>query len=195
MNSRIFPIVRKEFIHIIRDPRSLIIVILMPVIMLVVFGYAFNSDLNDIKLGVLDYSQSQASRQLIDKFVCTEYFTLTNSCQSYTEIQRLMDGGDIQLALVVPRDYAKSIINNFTTKVQVLIDGSNSQSATIIQNYVTVILNDIAGITSGAGFKLPLDVRVNIWYNPELKTIYFFVPGIIAMILMIIALSILRIQR
>lgn len=186
MNSRILPIVRKEFIHIFRDPRSLTIILLMPVIMLIVFGYAFNSDLNDIKLGVLDYSRSQASRHLIDKFVCTEYFTLECYCKSQDEVQRLIDEGKIQLAIIVPRDYDQSILSNFATPVQVLIDGSNSQSATIIQNYVSLILSDITAENS-AGFRLPLDVRLNVWYNPELKTVHFFVPGIIAMILMMIS--------
>jgi ABC-2 type transport system permease protein len=187
MNSRILPVVRKELIHIIRDPRSLVIIILMPVLMLIIFGYAFNSDLNDIKLGVLDYSQSQASRQLVEKFVCTEYFTLKKYCQSYDEVRRLIDAGEIQLALIIPRDYAKSILSQFATEVQVLIDGSNSQSATIIHSYVSMILNDVSVLSSSAGFQLPLDVRVNIWYNPELKTVYFFVPGIIAIILMMIS--------
>lgn len=187
MTSRVFPIIRKEFIHIIRDPRSLIIIILMPIIMILIFGYAFNSDLTDIKMGILDYSQTPQSRKLIGKFSNSGYFILVDYYQSLDEIDTQIKSRHLQMAIVIPPDYAKSTQSQLRTNIQVIIDGSNAQSATIIQNYVSLILTDISVGLSGAAFQLPIDVRVNIWYNPELKTIYFFVPGIIAMILVMIS--------
>jgi len=187
MKSRIIPIVRKEFIHIIRDPRSLIIILFMPTLMIIIFGYAFNSDLKDIKMGVLDYSGTEPARQLIQKFTSSGYFILVDKYQNLKQIENNIKKRKLQMALVIPADYAESVLTKFWTPVQIIIDGSNSQSATIIQNYVDLITADLGSTLSLTDFKLPFDVRVSIWYNPELKTIHFFVPGIIAMILVMIS--------
>ncbi|MBN2093295.1 ABC transporter permease [candidate division KSB1 bacterium] len=187
MKSRIIPIVRKEFIHIIRDPRSLTIILFLPIFMILIFGYAFNADLKNIKMGVIDYSQSAKSRMLIEKFTSSGYFVLVDYYQKLEEIESQIKERNLQMALIIPRDYAESIQKNFTTRIQVLIDGSNSQSATIIKNYISLITVDVSAELSFVELQMPLDIRINIWYNPELKTIYFFVPGIIAMILIMIS--------
>lgn len=187
MNSRIISILRKEFIHIIRDPRSLSIILMMPVIMILIFGYAFNSDLKNVELGILDYSRTPQSRQFIEKFSCTEYFEIEAYYQSQDEIEESLKDRKIQVALVIPPDFAKTVKTQFRTPIQAIIDGSDAQSATIIQNYVEIIALETSSQFSESQFKLPLDIRLNIWYNPELKTANFFVPGIIALILVMIS--------
>jgi ABC-2 type transport system permease protein len=187
MNARVFCIIRKEFIHIIRDPRSLTIIIIMPIIMILMFGYAFNSDLKNVKLGILDYSRSPQSRKYIEKFTCTEYFKIQQYCNSLAEIEIGIKNREIQVALVIPRDFAQSLQTRFTTPIQAIIDGSDAQSATIIQNYIDLISLDASTEFSESQLQMPLDIRVSIWYNPELETVNFFVPGIIALILVMIS--------
>jgi len=187
MQSRIIPIIRKEFIHIIRDPRSLAIVILMPVIMILLYGYAFNTDLKDIRTGVIDYSKGRISRQLIEKFSESGYFRLVDYYDSIEDIENMIKSRTIRLALIIPEDFDQSVEKNVYTGIQVLIDGSDSQAATIIQNYASTIIAGIASELSEIEIMLPIDVRYQVWYNPELKTVYFFVPGLIAMILVMIS--------
>ncbi|MBN1347779.1 ABC transporter permease [candidate division KSB1 bacterium] len=187
MKTRIISIIRKEFIHIIRDPRSLLIVILMPVLMIVLYGYAFNTDIKDIETGVIDYNQSALSRKLLDTFFSSEYFTPAANCQSMEQIEDLIKSRRIRVALIIPKAFDKSVRKNFATPVQVIIDGSDSQAATIIQNYVSTILSGFISEISQVQIQLPIDVRYQFWYNPELKTAHFFVPGLIAMILVMIS--------
>lgn len=187
MKSRIIPIIHKEFIHIIRDPRSLLIIILMPILMILLYGYAFNIDLKNIKTGVIDYSRSRVSRQLIEKLSNSGYFTIVDYYDSMEQLENMIKSRLIRLALIIPEDFDESVQKNFLSNVQVLIDGSDSQAATIIQNYISTIINEFSFDLSDIEIKFPIDVRYQIWYNPELKTVHFFVPGLIALILVMIS--------
>ena len=187
MKSRIIPIIRKEFIHIIRDPRSLGIVLLMPMLMLMLYGYAFNVDLKEIKTGIINYDRGAASRLLIDKLASSGYFTIVDQYHSLDEVEDMIKNRTIRIAIIFPRDFGESIRENLTTPIQVLIDGSDSQAASIIQNYVSTIAAGFAAEISDKPIQMPIDVRYQIWYNPELETVNFFVPGLIALILVMIS--------
>ncbi len=181
----ILPVIRKEFIHIWRDPRTLAIIILMPILQLFIFGYAIDMDVRDIKIGIMDQSRTPASRELIQKFTGSGYFEETVAIQKRAEIEDLFRSRKIKAALIIPVDYAKSIKREGVTSVQVLIDGSDSNTGSIV-------LNTTRQLLAGASFeisninRLPMQITSTIWYNPEQESNHFVVPGLVAVLLMMI---------
>ncbi len=201
---RIRPIVRKEFLQIVRDPRSLIILLVFPAVLVLFIGYALNFDVKHISLAVFDQDGSQGSREFLRSFSNTEYFDLKYSVHGYAEIDRLLDGGEALIAIVIPPDFSSRLLGGDDVSVQVILDGSNSNTATTAIAYVTAITQTyssrLATITlarQGRELYLPIDLRPKIWYNPELSSAKFLVPGLIGFILMITgvistALSVVR---
>lgn len=193
MFNRIIAIARKEFRQVGRDRRSLGILIFIPAFMLLMFGYAVNFDVKDIGLAVYDEDMSSHSRQLIDKFVHSGYFDLKYHLQSAAEIDRLLDRELVRVAIVIPHDFSESILTGSGAPVQVLIDGANASAAatvmgyvnTIIQDYTIELLSDVFLTGVEAGFTYPVDYHPRVWYNPELRSPVFLIPGLIAFILMV----------
>jgi len=186
MNKRLISIIRKEFIHIIRDSRSLAIVILMPILMIILYGNAVRLDIKEIKFGVIDYDNSQKSRELIDKFIYSGYFKLVPIPQDRGEIQNIFKNRRVKSVLIVPTNFSKDLLTKSSIPVQVIVDGSNSNTASVIINYTKMILTTYSLTSNFKVLKLPLFVEARIWYNPELKSVNFIVPGLIAIILMMI---------
>jgi ABC-2 type transport system permease protein len=184
VSSRIFPIIRKEFIHIRRDFRTLIIIFVMPVVQLLMFGYAINMEIQNIDVAVLDHSGSPASRELVRAFEGSKFFTVRYFNGSESEIDNLFLQRAAKLALIIPGDFAESIERPVATTVQVLIDGSDSNTAQAIRNYTDLVLQMY---NAGRGLAIPFEVQTAIQYNPTLKSSYFFVPGLVALILMMIS--------
>ncbi len=181
----ILPIIRKEFIHIRRDPRTLAIIILMPLVQLLIFAYAIDMDVKDIRLGILDYSRTPASRDLIRKFTGSDYFDYRVHIQKSSQIEDLFRGREIKAALVIPVDYAKSIKNEAVTPVQILIDGSDSNTGSIVLNTTRQLLTE-ASFEISSIRALPLSITSSIWYNPEQESNHFVVPGLVAVLMMMI---------
>ena len=184
MSSRISPIIRKEFIHIRRDFRTLIIIFAMPVFMLLMYGYAINMEIQNVALGVIDHSQSPASRELVGAFQGSKFFAVTDFDGGESEIENLFQRRNAKTALMIPHDFAQTIGGPLPASVQVLIDAGDSNTAQLIQNYVNLILqvyNADRGVTA------PFEARTTIQYNPALKSAYYFVPGLVALILMMIS--------
>ncbi|MDZ7343060.1 MAG: ABC transporter permease [candidate division KSB1 bacterium] len=184
MSSRIIPIIRKEFIHIRRDFRTLIIVFAMPVVMLLMYGYAINMELQHIDMAVLDYSQTPASRDLVRAFQGSKFFTVRYLDGGEAAIENLFLKRQTQVALIIPHDFAKSRLLQAATAVQMLIDASDSNTAQAIRNYTNLILQTYH---AEGGIASPFEVKTTIQYNPALKSTYFFVPGLVALILMMIS--------
>jgi len=202
---RLLPVVRKEFIEIKRDPVYLTLLLLLPVFLLILYGYALNFDIKHLSLAVVDEDQSRLSRELIEKITSGEYFDLKHRLSSSSEIDQLLDQEKIKLALVIPVDFSRKIISGRNPEVQVIVDGTNSTSATaglgylnsILQQYSLELNLKLLEKTGAGRFNLPVDSRIRIWYNPELLSSKFLVPGLMAFILMIIivlatSLSIVR---
>ena len=192
MNSRLMSIIRKEFIQIFRDPRTLALIIVMPIIQLFLLGYAATTDVKNISLAVWDQSHSPQARALLDAFRSANYFSIDYVVGSDQEYRELIESGDIRAALIIPPDYEQRLLEG-KAQVSLVLDGSDAtvggtalNTAKLIgQSYATKILTEQAALTGrpSSSFNPPLEVRTQVWYNPDLIAAYFNVPGVIGMIL------------
>lgn len=176
-------IVKKEFIHVIRDKPSLIIIVLMPVIMITLFGYAISTEVDDIKMAVFDADKTFESQELVRKFQASNYFLASFYVDNIQDIEDLMDGGIVKAALLIPSGYAKDLKRKATPEALLIIDGSDPtvartalQSGNLIANIYTI------QAMSGGEFQ-PLEMKTRVWYNPNLESSKFIVPAIIGLIM------------
>lgn len=194
MLSKIFSISKKEFWQISRDKRTLMIIFILPVSLLILFGYAITLDINTIKLGIYDKDRTDASRDFINGFIGSSYFKIISYVNTDTEVNELLDRGKVQCVVVIPQDFSKDLADKRNVNVQFLIDGVDANTATIILNYVNAATRfysnnftkeflDIKGIKPYQ----PLNLDTQFWYNKDLDTTQFFIPGLIAMLLIIIS--------
>ena len=188
------PVMRKEFRQIRRDSRSLVFMILLPAFLLIMFGFALNFDVKHIPLAVVDQDGSRLSRALVEKFATTEYFDIRATLDRTGDIDGLMAREKIRAALVIPTTYSRDLLAGRSPSVQFLVDGANAMSGTTAAGYAAsilqshsqkVTLNALAKHGLG-GMTRPLRTEVRIWYNPELRSARFLVPGLMAFILMVI---------
>jgi ABC-2 type transport system permease protein len=191
MNSRLFSIIRKEFIQILRDPRTLILIVVMPIMQLFLLGYAATTDIKNVSLAVWDQSQSPQSRALLDAFRAANYFSIDYNVGSNDEYRQLIETGKIRGALIIPPDYDIRLLEG-NAQVSLVLDGSDatvggtalSTAKLIGQSYATKVMSEQAALTGRtSSFNPPLEVRTQVWYNPDLIAAYFNVPGVIGMIL------------
>jgi ABC-2 type transport system permease protein len=192
---RIRAIAEKEWIQTRRDTRSLIIAMFTPALLIILFGYALSLDVKDVKMAVYDQDRSSVSRQFIEKFSHTDYLTIYSYVDSYDTIDSLVNRGKISMALVVPRGFEKRFKAGKDISVQLLVDGSDASSAIVSIGYVKAIIGQYnlevkmvelrrLGISS---LKMPVDVKNRIWYNPELLSKNFIIPGLVVLILAIVS--------
>ena len=198
-SRRTWAVARKEFIHVLRDPLSLGMAIAMPMILLILFGFALTLDVDRVPVVVWDQSQTQASRDLIGQFAGSRYFAVQSNAWSYRQLEDEIDRGRALAALVVPRDFAERLAAGRPAPVQLIIDDSDSNTATIALGYAQAVsggysqqvMIDQAGrqVGSRAGRTIspPLDVRQRVWFNSDLESRNFIIPGLIAVIMMVIA--------
>jgi ABC-2 type transport system permease protein len=183
----VLAVARKEFRQIARDTRTLLILLFVPAFILLLFGYALNFDIRHVRLAVDDRDRSTASRSLIAAFVNSGYFDLVAEVDA-AETTRLMDRDQVRAVLVIPAGLSRSLHNGRLTAVQVLLNGDNATTATTVMGYaVTIIRGEsakYAPVQAGAPL---ISVEPRIWYNPELRSALFLVPGLIAYIAMITA--------
>lgn len=196
MNFRRFKtIARKETIHILRDPRSLGLAIGIPVLMILLFGYALTVDVDHVPFVVWDQSHTSQSREYLSRFTASRYFDFRGSVSTYRAIERAIDTREAYLGLVISSDFASQIAAGRTGAVQAVIDGSDANTAAIVLGYtqaVTQGFNQSVSVTQlqrsiGRVPVAPLDFRPRIWFNPDLESKNFIVPGLIAMIMGLIA--------
>lgn len=187
--TRLSAIVRKEIIQLRRDPRSLALGFLLPVFLLIVFGYAITWDVNDIALGVVDHDSSQRSRALIEMFQSSGYFTVRERVAREGDLDRLLAQGRIQVALVIPPNFATDLGTGKPAPLQAIVDGSDANTATIILAYARAIAQRYSTQVQlrGAAVTPPLTADTRVWYNETLTSRNMIVPGLVAVIMMIIA--------
>ncbi|MDO8549750.1 MAG: ABC transporter permease [Ignavibacteria bacterium] len=186
-------IAKKEFKHLLRDYRMLAILILFPVFLLIIFGYAINFDVKNIKIAVYDRDHSSLSRKFINSLSGTENFDLEGYIFNDSDIKHVLDEKKAQCVIVIPDDFSENVYNNVPAKIQFLIDGVDGNTATIVQNYVNLAALNFnreitAEIFSAYGIKssIPLELEPIFWFNPELSSTKFLLPGLIGMILVIV---------
>jgi len=192
--SRTWAIARKEFFHIYRDPRSLALVILMPALLMLLFGYAVTLDVKNVSMAVLDRDRSQESLDFIHRFTASPYFRLRAWAKDEKEMRRLIDEGEVKLGLVLPSDFSKTIKAEKVVPIQALIDGADANTASIILSYVQAIARQytqektILKVTrmGRQSLNLPIEARPRVWFNEDLESKNYFVPGLVAVIMSII---------
>ena len=192
---RVWAIARKEFLHILRDPRSLAMAIAIPMLMLVLFGYALTLDVDNVPMAVWDPSATAASRELIAQFDGSRYFAVRRYVHNYRELEEAIDTREALVGLVIPTDFARWVESGRRAEVQLIVDGSDSNTATIALGYADIVAlaysqNVVLRTTQRLGapaLRAPLDVRPRVWFNTDMQSKNYIIPGLIALIMMIIA--------
>lgn len=186
VHNRIFAIARKEFLHIIHDPRSLVIIIAMPVIMLILFGYALNMEIKDVSIAIIDHDNSAISMDLKNQFRGSPYFNAFPYTGRISDIEHLFLSGKARAVLIINQDFSRSFQTQPYTAVQLLIDASDPNAATLISNYCSGVILQF-NENRNQTMPMPFEIKPRLWYNPDMKSAYFFVPGLIALILIMIS--------
>ncbi len=178
--------IRKEFKHIFRDKRTLVILFGMPIAQVLLFGFAITTEIKDGKLAILDLAKNTVSQQYINTITSSGYFILKENLGSYKQIEETFKKGKIKIALVIPENFAQDIGTIKSTKVQVIADASDPNMATMLTGYLTGITNSFAkekGLLQG----VLISVESKMLYNPENKSVFMFVPGLMTIILMLVS--------
>ncbi len=192
---RVRAMARKEFLHILRDTRSLVMALLVPLFMLILFGYALSLDVDHIPTMIVDQDLSPASRDLRSRFEGTPYFDVRAVATSTALVNKSIDRGFVLLAVVIPAGFHRDLSRGVKPEVQLLLDGSDSNTAAIAINYAQALVSvwalerAVARVNKLTGLHptLPVEAQVRVWYNSDLKSRNFLIPGLIAVVLMIIA--------
>jgi ABC-2 type transport system permease protein len=191
--TRLLALVRKEFIQIFRDPRSLTIIFAMPLIQLFLMGFAATSDVRNVPLVVLDRDRSPASRDLLAAYRAADYFHVDYDVTSETDLRQLIDSGRAGVGMIIPPGYGDKLASGQTSEVAFVIDGSDpsiagtalSAAQLIAQTKATTLVAERAAhLGQAAVARMPIEVRTQVWYNPDLISAYNMVPAMIGLILM-----------
>jgi ABC-2 type transport system permease protein len=194
MLDRLLPIIKKEFRHIRRDKRVLAVLTLVPAGLLLLNGYALNFDVNHISMAVVNQDKGAVSREFVNSYITSGYFDYVHDLATSEQASKMLDDGEVRLVLVVPSQFSDQMHAGESASVQILVDGMDANSATTIVGYSQavalqysqkIVMNNLAKI--GRGNYIPINYEGRIWYNPELKSAKFLVPGLIAFILAITA--------
>jgi ABC-2 type transport system permease protein len=192
---RVWAVCRKEFIHILRDRRSLGMAVAIPMLLLLLFGYALSLDVDNVPTVVWDQSRSHVSREFISLLEGSRYFSVREPVTGYPQIEAALDSGKAQVALVIPATFARRVESGRSAPMQAIIDGSDPNTATIAMGYLDVValaysrevaLREVRRVM-GETVRPPVDLRVRAWFNADLKSRNYIVPGLIAVIMMVIA--------
>jgi ABC-2 type transport system permease protein len=180
----------KELRQIARDRRTLLILLFVPAFFLLLYGYALNFDIRNVSLAVQDQDRSTASRELVSSFTNSGYFRLVGYVDSHDEIDRLVDEGRVRAVLTIPSGFEHDLALRQPVTVQVIIDGDNANTASTVAGYSRTLIAEFSAAQAGPGSRFPvpvISVEPRIWYNPQLRSTLFLVPGLIAYISMITA--------
>ncbi|UCC82782.1 MAG: ABC transporter permease [Gemmatimonadota bacterium] len=188
---RVRQLLKKELRQMFRDPRMKRIVFIAPVIQLVAFGYAVNTDIKNTKTFVIDHDRSAASRELLEVVEATGYFRIVGSSGRPADLVHALDYGKAEVGIEIPAGFSRDMATGRGAQVQVILDGTNSNTATVAQGYLTYIVQGYAQNRAAAAGLLPgggIDARVRAWYNPDLESRVYNVPGVIGMLILLMSL-------
>jgi ABC-2 type transport system permease protein len=186
----------KEMIHVLRDRRLRVLLFLPPLVQLIIYGYAVNFDIHHVRTAILDEDRTPQSRQLISRLGSTTYFDLNHYLDSENQARQLIDQGRITMLVRLPKNFAKRIKTGETASVQVVMDGTDSNQTIVVLRYLGAVVNDYAQELmkermqrlGAVEAKAPVEVEHRIWFNENLNSSWSFVPGVIAMVVMLVSL-------
>ena len=188
---RIREMVKKELRQLLRDPRTRAVIFVAPVLQLLMFGYAVNTDIRNTATFVVDHDQNSESRRLIDAFRATGYFDIVGESVRPRDLVRALDDGDALIGIEIPRGYSRDLASGRGSSVQIIIDGTESNSATVAQGYAQQIVQRLAlehavadGLLPGGG----VDLRTRAWYNPNLESRVYNVPAVVGALILLMCL-------
>ncbi|HUU53449.1 MAG TPA: ABC transporter permease [Armatimonadota bacterium] len=189
---RVWAVSEKEIRYLLRDPRSLGVTLLLPVVLLILFGYAINFDVKHITLAVVDPDGTSTSRDFVQALTRTQYFDLVGGLASVTDADRVLAKGRAQVVLVIPRRFGADLAAGRRVDVQTIVDGSDSFTATVAMGYLDGIIQEWArrqleqGVPRGAA-RPAIAPRLRVWFNEDLASVKFITPGLVVIILMLLA--------
>lgn len=188
---------RKEMIHILRDPRSLYIAVGIPILLIILFGYAITFNIKHIPISVIDLDSTSLSRELISILGSNEYFDIVHHSNNYSGVERILERGKARIVVVIPAHFSRDISRGKDVSLQLLLDGTDNNTALIALGYLSRIIYNFSSIISiktpggrnmqAAAQLPPVELRTRAWFNPALNSTFFIVPGLIAVVMMILA--------
>lgn len=188
---RIRRLVRKELRQLFRDPRSKRIIFVAPVVQLVLFGYAVTTDVRDVSLALLDRDRTTESRRIVESLTASGYFRVVLDAGGEEQVRQALDAGRARAALVIPTGFSRALEGGEGPSVQMLLDGTNSNTATVARGYATGILTRFALRSGRDGLERTargVDLRTRAWFNPELESRHYNVPAVMGMIVLVMSL-------
>lgn len=186
--KRFWGFVKKEFFHIFRDKRTMLILFGMPIAQILLFGYVVTNEIKDADIAILDYSKDDITREITNKLVSSGYFQIADVLHSNTQIEEVLKSGKAKEVVIFEHNFAENIKRNGSANVQLIADASDANTANLIVNYTQAIINDYAlGLLGEVEMPLQITPEVRMLYNEELKGAFMFVPGTMALILMLVS--------
>src|SRR5688572_19398776 len=188
--KRVLHLMKKEMLELRKDPRLFGVVILAPIIQLNVLGYAATTDVKDIPIAIVDADRSTASRELTHRFDSSANFKIVAMPGSTSEIDSYLDRGEAWMVLSIPPDYGRKVGAGRPTTIQLVADGTDSNSTGVAMGYAQALIGgyaqDLAAAASGAPVAAPVQAEIRVWFNPRLESRDFMIPGIVALLLLVI---------
>ena len=181
-----FAFVSKEFKHIFRDKRTLIILFGMPIALVILFGFAVTTEINNAKIQVVDLVNDVTSQKLINKIKASGYFSVYENTKSVNDIERIFQDGKVKLAVVIPQNFSKDLVNNNYTQIQIIADATDPNTSNIITSYLSAVFVQFE-MEEGYAINTNLEINTRMKYNPLNKSVYMFVPGVMTIILMLVS--------
>lgn len=186
--NRFLAFVKKEFFHILRDRRTLLILFGMPVVMILLFGFAITNEIKEARIAILDHSKDEHSRLLTDRILTSSYFQLSENLQSESEIEQRFRDGKTKLVVVFEDDFSEKLTTEGAAHVQLIADASDPNTANTLVNYLqAIILSYNQELNANAEMPYQVSLESSMWYNPQMEGVYYFVPGLIAILLMLVS--------
>ena len=185
--NQFFVFVKKEWLHIWRDRRTLVILVGMPVIQILLYGFALTNEVKNSKVAIFDQSRDEATTAISDEIAASRYFNLVKNVYSYKDIGATFRQGKIRMAIVFPQGFRDDLLHTNHAQIQLIADASDPNTANTLTNYATAIINDYQqSINQNVQLPYTIKTQVRMLYNPELKGAYNFVPGVMALVLMLV---------
>lgn len=186
-NNQFAAFVKKEFLHVFRDPKTLLMLFGLPVVMIVLFGFAVTNEIKDADIIICDYSNDQVTQKLIGQFQASNQFNVKEVLTNYDEIEDHFKEGDVKLAIIFPDNFANDLFHNNHAQVQLISDGSDPNTATTLVNYANIIIMGYQQeLMQLQNMPMKIDTEIRMLYNPELRSVVNFVPGVMSLILLLI---------